>query len=135
MAPYTLLSDGSAFIIHVSRLAAHTRDMLAEPRVSLLIAAAEGAGLSPLALPRMTVLGIARPLPGDSAEYTTAQGAYLARFPDAAPIFGLGDFTLFAITPSSVRWVAGFAQARTLTPEAFARAIAAPGSRSVGLEP
>jgi len=38
MVPFVLLDDASAFIVHVSGLAAHTQDMLADPRVSLLIA-------------------------------------------------------------------------------------------------
>ncbi len=100
--------------------------MLADPRVSLLIAEPERAGVSPQALPRVTVLGTARRLSGDSPEQAVARDAYLARFPDAAPLFGLGDFSLFAITPTSVRWVAGFAQARSLTPAAVAQAVRAP---------
>jgi len=30
MVPYAVLPDGSAFVIHVSRLAAHTKDMLVD---------------------------------------------------------------------------------------------------------
>jgi len=127
MVPFVMLSDASAFIVHVSRLAAHTKDMLAEPQVSLLIAEPEREGVSPLALPRVTVVGTARQLPTDSPQHALARRAYLARFPEAAPIFGLGDFSLFAITPTSVRWVAGFGQARSLTPASFARATGTPG--------
>ncbi len=128
MVPFVLLDDASAFIVHVSGLAAHTQDMLADPRVSLLIAESEQAGFSPQALPRVTILGTARRLPGDSPEWAAARDAYLTRFPDAAPTFRLGDFALFAIVPTSVRWVAGFAQARSLTPESFAAAVRVPGA-------
>lgn len=128
MVPFVLLNDASAFIVHVSQLAAHTKDMLAEPQVSLLIAEPERDGVSPLALPRVTVIGTARQLSADSPEHAIARRAYLARFPQAAPIFGLGDFSLFAITPTAVRWVAGFAQARSLTPESFAKAVGTPGT-------
>jgi hypothetical protein len=48
---------------------------------------------------------------------------YLERFPDAAPMFQLGDFSLFTITPGHVRWIGGFAGAESLTPEAFANAV------------
>ena len=128
MVPFVMLSDASAFIVHVSQLAAHTKDMLAEPQVSLLIAEPERDGVSPLALPRVTVIGTARQLSLDSPQHAIARRAYLARFPQAAPIFGLGDFSLFAITPTAVRWVAGFAQARSLTPESFAKAIGTQGT-------
>ncbi len=123
MVPFALLADGSAFVIHVSRLAAHTNDMLTDPRVSLLITGAERADLSPQVLPRVTILGTARQISGDSPEYSRARQAYLSRFPEASPIFSLGDFSLFLVTPTEVRWVAGFAQARSLSPAAFARAI------------
>ena len=123
MVPFALLPDGSAFVVHVSRLAAHTQDMLADPRVSLLVTGSEQANVSPLAVPRVTILGIARQLSGDPPEYLAAREVYLARFPDAAPIFNLGDFSLFVISPTEVRWIAGFAQARSLTPAAFAKAV------------
>lgn len=123
MVPFALLQDGSAFVIHVSRLAAHTQDMLVEPRVSLLISGSEQTGTSPLGVPRVTILGTARQLAHDAPEYPAARQAYLARFPDAAALFSLGDFSLFAITPAEARWIAGFAQARTLTPAGFASAV------------
>ena len=120
LVPFALLADLPAFVIHVSRLAAHTGDMLAEPRVSLMISGPEQPGASPLALPRITLLGTARPLAHDAPEYPAARQAYVARFPEAAAMFNLGDFSLFLITPAEARWVAGFAQARTLTPAALA---------------
>lgn len=36
MVPFALLPDGG-FVIHVSRLASHTNDMLANPSVALLV--------------------------------------------------------------------------------------------------
>lgn len=127
MVPFVLVDDATRFIIHVSRLAAHTQDMLMEPRISLMIAAAEQVNLAPQALPRVTVTGTARQLSHDSPEYARARDAYLARFPDSAVTFRLADFSLFAIVPERIRWVAGFAQARTLTPRGFARAVTGQG--------
>ena len=123
MVPFALLPDGSAFVIHVSALAAHTKDMLADARVSLLIAQTEESGIAPQALPRVTILGTARQVPKETPENALARSAYLQRFPDTASLFDLGDFSLFTITPSIVRWVAGFAQARSLTPETFAKVV------------
>lgn len=125
MVPFALLEDGSAFVIHVSGLAAHTRDMLADPRVGLLVMGSEQAGVPPQALPRVTVLGSAIRLGPESAEHARAREAYLKRFPDSAPIFELGDFSLFAIAPTSGRFVAGFAQAVSLTPESLSGAVKA----------
>ena len=127
MVPFALSADGSAFVVHVSRLAAHTHDMLADPRVSLLITESEQSGIPPQALPRATVQGTARQLSVEAAEYEPLKKAYLTRFPDSAMLFDLGDFSLFAITPSTVRWVAGFGQALSLSPESFARALTGRG--------
>ena len=57
----------------------------------------------------------ARRCPAQEAGYAAARGAYLARFPDSEPMFGFGDFSLFLIEPSSVRGVAGFGQAWSLS--------------------
>ena len=123
MVPFVLLKDGSAFVVNVSRLASHTNDMLNDPRVSLMITGAERADVSPLAVPRVTILGTARQLWGNAPEYPVIKQAYLARFPDAEMLFSLSDFSLFVITLTAVRWIAGFAQARSLTPAAFAKII------------
>ena len=121
MVPYALPADGAGFFIHVSRLAAHTRDMLASPRVSLLIIACSGD--SPQSRARITVQGDAHPLPAESAEYPAAKACYIARFPHAAHIFELADFSIFTIKPVSVRVIGGFAQAYSLGAESFARAL------------
>jgi len=121
MVPYALADDGSGFFIHVSRLAAHTRDMEASPRVSLLVVAREEG--MPQSRARVTVQADARPLPMHSAEYVAARASYLERFPDAAHIFELGDFSIFRITPVTARVVGGFGQAFSIGAESFAEAL------------
>jgi hypothetical protein len=123
MVPFALLPGGSGFVIHVSQLASHTNDMLESPPVSLLVVAPEIPGKPPQATARVTIQGRAEVRADDAPDYAAAREAYLARFPQAASIFELSDFSLFAIRPSSVRFVAGFAQALTLTPEALAMAL------------
>ena len=46
-----------------------------------------------------------------------AKAAYLARFPESVELFGFADFSLFVIGPTSARFVGGFAQATSLSPE------------------
>lgn len=124
MVPFALLPDGRGFIIHVSRLAAHTQDMLAHPAVSLLVMASPDAATSPLALPRVSVQGRARPCPPTDAGYEEARAVYLAKLPQSAELFSFADFSLFVIEVRSVRHVAGFGRARTLTAEQFAALFA-----------
>jgi hypothetical protein len=53
----------------------------------------------------------ARTLARDEADYVAARAAYLARFPDAAEMFELRDFSILALRPVSARLVAGFGRA------------------------
>lgn len=123
MVPFALLPGGRAFVIHVSALAAHTRDMLASPAVSLLVIAPQDARTPPQALARVTIQGDAEQLVESMPDHAEARAAYLARFAQSAQTFELSDFSLFAIRPRSLRFVGGFAQAKTLTPEGLARVL------------
>lgn len=127
MVPFAVLPAGDAFVIHVSRLAAHTRDMLDDPRVSLLVTQAEGEGVPAQALARVTIVGEARELEKGSAEERVCREVYVARFPEAEPLTGFGDFSFFAIRPARVRFVAGFAQAMSVTAGTLARTLRASG--------
>jgi len=123
MVPYATAGDGSGFIIHVSTLAAHTKDMLADARVSLLVAEAEDGGTSPLGLARVSVQATAERQGADAPRQSDFRAAYLARFPDAEPMFGFADFSMFLIRPVSARFVAGFGQAHTLSAESMQRLL------------
>jgi putative heme iron utilization protein len=122
MVPFALDARVPEFLVHVSGLSPHTRDMLEHPRVSLLVVAPEDGG-RPQARARATVQGDAAPLEADTARHAAAQALYLQRFPQSADIFALPDFSLFAIRAASVRFIGGFAQAVSLTPELFERAL------------
>ena len=115
MVPYALLPAGRGLVIHVSRLSTHTADMQQHPGVSVLVCAVREPGVAPQGLARATLQGDARFCAEATGEYTDARAAYVARYPDSEPMFGFGDFSLFLIEPSSVRGVAGFGQAWSLS--------------------
>lgn len=123
MVPFALLPEGSGFVVHVSQLASHTKDMTESPRVSLLVVAPEVPGIPPQATARVTIQGRAERYEDSAPGYAEAREAYLSRFPQAVDMFELSDFSLFAIRPLSIRFIGGFAQAVTLTPGAFATAL------------
>ena len=127
MVPFALLPSGIGFVIHVSRLATHTKDMLDNPAVALLVTASLAEGGSPLSLPRVSVRGRARECPPESVEYQEARSAYLAKLPDAEELFAFADFVLFTVDPGSVRYVAGFGRAMSLTPERLRNVLRAEG--------
>ncbi|WP_088278836.1 pyridoxamine 5'-phosphate oxidase family protein [Ideonella sp. A 288] len=117
MVPFVLPAGELRLFIHVSALATHTRDMHDHPRVSLLVMADGHDGVAPQALPRVALQADALTLPRDHADHDAARAAYLARFPDAAVTFELGDFSLVALQPVSARLVAGFGRAHGLRGE------------------
>jgi putative heme iron utilization protein len=123
MVPFAVARDGS-LILHVSRLAAHTRDMVNNSEVSLLIAELESSGKMPQALARVTFQGRAQMLERDSQKHIDAREVYLSRFPDAASLFEFSDFNIFIIKPVSARVIAGFGQAVTITGEDLATSLA-----------
>jgi hypothetical protein len=114
MVPVVPAAGGSGFLIHVSRLAQHTRDLVADARMSLLFTAPLTADQDPLALPRVTLQGAAEVIAADSGEYEQAAEAYLARFPQAEMTLGLGDFSFFRLRPATGRLVLGFGRALSL---------------------
>ena len=131
MVPYVLHGEGPGFLIHVSGLSAHTGHMLLHPGVSLMVTAAEnsigddGEVIEPQALPRATIAGMAQRLDPAGTDYAEGKSSYLKRFPTAEQMFALPDFSLFAIRPLTVRFIAGFGRAHSLNPEGWAQAMAA----------
>jgi putative heme iron utilization protein len=123
MVPYAIAADGSGFVVHVSKLAAHTKDMLTDARASLLVTEAEGGGKSALALARVSLQGTARRIPSGSPDLSGCRSAYLARFPESEQMFGFADFSIFLIRPVSVRFVAGFGEAQSLSAETLAQLL------------
>jgi putative heme iron utilization protein len=115
MVPFAMLSSGIGFVMHVSQLATHTKNMLDNPAVSLLVTASLSEAVSPLSLPRASIRGNARKCLPESAEYREARSAYLAKLPDAEELFSFPDFALFIVEPKSIRYVAGFGRAMSLT--------------------
>jgi len=123
MVPFAVLPGGPGFIIHVSQLAAHTKDMLLHPQVSLLVIAPPSPEITAQAMARVTVQGQAVPYTAATPAHAEAKAAYLSRFPHSAEMFGFSDFSLFAIVPGSIRFVGGFAQATTISPETLATVL------------
>ncbi|MFN7806412.1 MAG: HugZ family protein [Planctomycetaceae bacterium] len=124
MTPFAVAADGRSLFVHVSRLAAHTRHMLAHPAVSLLVMEPEAPGKMPQGLARVTIQGRARTLSPQDPAHAAAKNCYLTKFPSAAELFHFADFELVQIEVLSARLVGGFAQASSLSADTFARAVA-----------
>lgn len=125
MVPYAIQPQPGCLVIHVSELAAHTRNLQARPRVSMMVMQAEVAGEPVHALPRVTLDGSARLLQPGSQPWQDCRAAYLARFPDAQLMTQLPDFKFFAIEVQGARQVAGFGTARSIGEAEVRLALAA----------
>ena len=110
---YAFEPDFTAFWLHLSRLAPHTRNLLADPHASLLVSESDSGAGDPQTLPRISLLGCATPLERDDCAYAAARTCYLSRLPNAEPLFGFSDFQLFRFIPDEARFVGGFARARS----------------------
>lgn len=114
VVPYVLDHGGRPLVL-VSRLAEHTHNMLADPRVCLF--AHEGPPDVQTGS-RVTMMGTARHVEGSDA----ATERYLRYFPQARNYRDNLDFDFFRIEPASLRVVAGFAKVHWISREAYAPA-------------
>jgi putative heme iron utilization protein len=93
-------ADGSPLLL-ISRLAVHTRNVLADARVSLMLD--ERKAGDPLQGARVMLMGIAART--DSAD---ARRRYLARQPEAAMFADFVDFAFYELKLKAAHLVAGF---------------------------
>jgi hypothetical protein len=123
MVPFAIEPEAGCLVIHVSLLAPHTRNLLSNPAVSVMVMQAEVAGEPVHALPRVSMDGTAVRLLPQSPGWLAARDVYLTRFPDAEPMTHLGDFNFVVIHLTAARQVAGFGTARPLEAEDLASVL------------
>jgi putative heme iron utilization protein len=123
MVPFAVDPVEGRLVIHVSELAAHTRNLRATPRVSLMVMQAEAPGEPVHALPRVSFEGVASLLAPQTPAWAAGRRAYLERFPEAEAMTQLGDFRFFAIELTGARQVAGFGAARSIEPDELRQAL------------
>jgi putative heme iron utilization protein len=95
-------------LLLISTLAWHTRNLMAEPRASLMVAEVPASG-DALTGPRVSVMG--RFL---RVEDGSVRRRYLARHPAAELYAGFGDFAFWRMEPEQAHAVAGFGRIETI---------------------
>src|SRR5579872_4624065 len=106
-------SDGSPILL-ISRLAIHTRNLLADARVSLMLD--ERVEGDPLEGSRIMLSGHAEEI---TSKREIARQRYLNAHPAAEVFVDFKDFSFFRIRPSGTHLVAGFGRILDLKPEEF----------------
>lgn len=102
-------------ILLISRLALHTKNILADNRVSLMLD--ERAAGDPLEGARIMLAGRAKEASGEAAEILRRR--YLNAHPSAEVFVDFKDFSFFRIVPSGAHLVAGFGRIIDLEPARF----------------
>lgn len=92
-------------ILLLSRLADHTRNLLADSRAALLLDGTEGHA-NPQTGPRVTLTGVLA-----ECDDPRLRGRFLARHPGAALYAGFGDFAIWRMTLERGHFVGGFGRA------------------------
>jgi putative heme iron utilization protein len=106
--------DGSPILL-ISRLALHTRNILADSRVSLMLD--ERTDGDPLEGARIMLSGRAEEVSQDDT--SVVRRRYLSAHPSAEDFVDFKDFSFFRIRPSGTHLVAGFGRIIDLRPEQF----------------
>ena len=103
--------DGAPTLL-ISALSAHFASLEANRACSLLVGE-PGKG-DPLAHPRLTVIGTARPI-AESAHAESAKHRYLGRHPKADLYMGFADFGFWRLEVDRALFNAGFGKAYSMT--------------------
>jgi putative heme iron utilization protein len=104
-------TPGLAALLLLSSLSEHTRELMLEPRCAL-IAVGPADGPNPQTAGRVTLTGLAAPVPPE--EVAGLKARYLARRPYAALYADFEDFALWRVSPGGGQYVGGFARAHRL---------------------
>ncbi len=104
-------ADGSPILL-ISRLALHTRNILADSRVSLMLD--ERAEGDPLEGSRIMLAGRAEEAGAD--DLPVLRRRYLNAHPSSEAFVNFNDFSFFRIRPSGAHLVAGFGRIVDLSP-------------------
>lgn len=122
--------DLGGFLLHLSRLALHTRYLETNPRASLTFTEPDRGAGDPQELARVSLQGRVETVTRDSAGYAVARERYLARFPAAAQTFEFADFSLMRFIAETARYVPGFGRVYPLGPAELRAAMAFEGASS-----
>lgn len=111
VSPFILDHAGRPVIL-ISEIAEHTRNIEADPRVSIIV---QPYSTDMQVTGRVTVIGRAERLPAKDG----LGPRYLRYFPQAEGYFAMHDFNFYRIEPVKVRWIGGFGRIFWIDPEAY----------------
>jgi putative heme iron utilization protein len=118
VTPYCADSEGRP-IIYISTIAQHTKNILANPKVSLTVVEAALESDDVQARGRLTCIGDARQLTADDAK--AAGERYFRYFPSAQQFENTHDFEFFCVDLVRIRYIGGFGRIYWVEAQEFIR--------------
>ena len=115
VTPYCV-DDQCRPVIYISHIAQHTRNILADSRVSLTVVENNGGSDDVQAQGRVTCIANARPMDQDEAR---ARERYFRYFPSARQYDQTHDFAFFRLELVRVRFIGGFGRIHWVEPVEF----------------
>jgi heme iron utilization protein len=116
-APFIQDQTG-CYYVFISELAAHTNNLLINPRASIMFIRPESESSNLFARERAIFNCTTTKIDRDAECYSTLIKALQNQFGDIVTVLNsLSDFHLFALSPENGRYVAGFGQAYTINTE------------------
>ncbi|MFO6425268.1 heme utilization protein HutZ [Motilimonas sp. KMU-193] len=109
-APFVM--HDKAYYILISQIARHARNLLAQPKVSLMLIEDEAEAKSIFARKRLTFDASVQVVERDTEQWQQVIALLTERFGEIVTgLSGLEDFVLFQLTPQQGLFVKGFGQA------------------------
>lgn len=118
LVTYAPTTEQRRALLLLSRLAIHTKNLLRDPRVSLLVVESGRATEDPQTLARVCLMGQAQLVSRQDAAYQELAETFRARIP-SEHLFALGDFELFLLSVTELRYVGGFGRINSISGEAW----------------
>ena len=115
VTPYSV-DDQCRPIVYISQIAQHTRNIIADPRVSLTVVENSGGSDDVQAKGRVTCIANARPVAETEAG---VRERYFRYFPSSRQYDQTHDFVFFRLEPVRVRFIGGFGQIFWVEPAEF----------------
>src|SRR5579883_2033407 len=117
ITPYCA-DDAGRPVIYISGIAQHTRNIKADPRVSLTVVESDASSDDVQSRGRLTVIGNAVSVPDAEGR---AGDRYFRHFPESRQYQHTHDFAFYRIDPVGLRFIGGFGQIHWLEPAEFLR--------------
>lgn len=111
VAPFILDHNGRPVIL-ISDIAEHTKNIVADPRVSLIV---QPYSPDMQVAGRVTLIGKAQRL----ADKHALGPRYLRFHPQAENYFAMHDFQFYRIEPLKIRYIGGFGRIHWIEPQAY----------------